>query len=118
MTSEKRRGFSTEESKKKKTRWGAATDKVSMPGLPTALPPNLSRDQLDAYVIHVRVEEIGRKLRMGGYMPREKRSVSPEPIYDDQGKRTNTRDARYRDMFEDMKVALVEKGLRSIPGFR
>lgn len=104
--------------KSRKTRWGAENDKVSIPGLPTALPPNLSKDQLDSYVVHLRVEEIGRTLRMGGYVPREKRSLSPEPIYDDNGKRTNTRDARYRDKLEEKKVALVERALRTIPGFR
>jgi splicing factor 1 len=114
----RRRGFEDQQPKRRKSRWGAENDRVNMPGLPTALPPNLSKDQLDSYVIHLRVEELGRKLRMGTYIPREKRSVSPEPVYDDYGKRTNTRDARYRDKIEDEKVALVERGLRTIPGFR
>jgi splicing factor 1 len=89
-----------------------------MPGLPTALPAGLSAAVLDAYVIHLRVEELSRKLRTGHYLPREKRSVSPDPVYDSAGKRTNTRDARYRDKLEQAKVTLVEHGLRTIPGFR
>lgn len=116
----KRRRFDDEPttSKTTRTRWSARDDKLTVAGLPTALPPNLTQAQMDTYIIHVKVEELGRKLRMGGYVPRERRSVSPEPTYGPDGMRTNTRDQRYRDMVEDEKVALVEEGLRTIPGFR
>ena len=57
----------------RKTRWGPRNEKINIPGLPTALPPNLTKDQIDSYVVHLRVEELSRKLRMGNYVPREKK---------------------------------------------
>ncbi|KAI8894727.1 hypothetical protein BC833DRAFT_603804 [Globomyces pollinis-pini] len=104
--------------KQKGTRWSAEEDKVNIPGLPTSLPSDLSNEQIDNYIIHMRIEELGRRLRMGDYIPLEKRSVSPEPTYGPDGKRNNTRDLRYRKKIEDERHALVETGMRTIMGFR
>lgn len=45
-------------------------------------------------------------------------SVSPPPTFGHDGKRDNTRDLRYKKKFEDERHALVELGMRTIPGFR
>ena len=45
-------------------------------------------------------------------------SPSPEPVYDQDGRRMNTRDQRYRDKLEDMKEAIVDEAFKRIPGFR
>lgn len=40
-----------EKKKRRKSRWGAEeTDKTFIPGLPTVLPTNLSKEQEEAYV--------------------------------------------------------------------
>ena len=46
------------------------------------------------------------------------RSPSPEPVYNSEGKRVNTREARYRKKLEDERHKLVEAAMRSIPNFR
>lgn len=58
--------------KKRRSRWGSEDAKVNIPGLPTVLPSGLAPEQLDAFVIHMRLEEINRKLRDGIYVPSEK----------------------------------------------
>ncbi|CAG8677664.1 7687_t:CDS:2, partial [Paraglomus occultum] len=68
---------------------------------------------------HMRLEEIGRKLRTGDYIPPEReRSVSPEPIYDSQGKRVNTREYRYRKKLEDERHRLIEEAVKRNPDFK
>lgn len=79
----------------------------------------MSKEQLDTYLLHMRLEEIGRKLRLGDYVPPEKeRSPSPEPIYDSQGKRVNTREYRYRKKLEDERHKLIEEAVRKNPDFK
>jgi splicing factor 1 len=94
------------------------SEKVNIPGLPTMLPSDLTNDQIEHYIILMRIEELGRTLRAGDYVPRIKRSVSPEPTYDNNGKRNNTRELRYRKKYEDERHALVELGMKTIVGFR
>lgn len=36
--------------RKRKSRWGDEEKKVNIPGLPTALPANMSKDQMDQYL--------------------------------------------------------------------
>lgn len=57
--------------RKRRSRWGDASDKVDVAGLPTAVMGNVSQHELDNYAIHVRLEEINRKLRTGDVVPRD-----------------------------------------------
>ncbi|KAJ3414467.1 hypothetical protein HDV05_006560 [Chytridiales sp. JEL 0842] len=105
--------------KKRRSRWGEEQSKVLIPGMPTVLPKNLSQTQVDELMIHMRLEEIARKLRLNEIVPAEKdRSPSPEPVYGADGKRVNTREFRYRKKLEDERHKLVEEGLKKIPGFK
>lgn len=80
---------------------------------------NVSQSELDHYAIHVRLEEINKKLSSGDVVPPERmRSPSPPPTYDAQGRRTNTRDIRYRKRLEDERMRLVDKALKADPNFR
>ncbi|KAJ3196731.1 hypothetical protein HK101_007963 [Irineochytrium annulatum] len=107
------------DSRKRKSRWGAEDTKVVLPGIPTVLPKGLTPQQTDEFLIQLRLDEIGRKLRTGDIIPPEReRSPSPEPIYGADGKRTNTRDVRYRKKLEDERHQIVRDALRRIPGFR
>ncbi|KAG0167969.1 hypothetical protein DFQ30_005438 [Apophysomyces sp. BC1015] len=108
----------SERRRKRRSRWGDEDSKVNTPGLPTALP-KLSKEQTDRYVLQIRLGEIDRKLRTGDYVPPEReRSPSPEPVYDAQGKRVNTREARYRKRLEDERHKLIDNAIRTIPGYR
>ncbi|KAH9989010.1 hypothetical protein BJV77DRAFT_1061314 [Russula vinacea] len=105
-------------SRKKRSRWGDA--KTDIPGLPTAISAaGVSQAQLDNYAIHLRLEEINRKLRLNDFIPPEReRSPSPPPTYDAHGRRTNTREVRYRKKLEDERIRLVDRAMKNDPNFR
>ena len=46
------------------------------------------------------------------------RSTSPPPTYDGQGRRTNTREVRYRKKLEDERIRLVDRAFKNDPNFR
>ncbi len=104
--------------KKRRSRWG--DEKPAMSGVTTAITAtNVSQTDLDNYAAKVRLEEINRKLTSGDIVPPDReRSPSPPPIYDGQGRRTNTREVRYRKKLEEERAALVEKTIRSDPNFK
>ena len=57
--------------RKRRSRWGDA--KTEIPGLPTAISANgVSQVHLDNYAIHLRLEEINRKLRLNDFVPPER----------------------------------------------
>jgi splicing factor 1 len=55
--------------RKRRSRWGDATERVEVPGMPVAVMGKVSQTELDNYAIHVRLEEINRKLRTGDVVP-------------------------------------------------
>lgn len=62
---------SAADTRKKRSRWGDA--KTDIPGLPTAISAaGVSQAQLDNYAIHLRLEEINRKLRLNDFIPPER----------------------------------------------
>ncbi|KAH8100910.1 hypothetical protein BXZ70DRAFT_936468 [Cristinia sonorae] len=104
--------------RKRRSRWGDV--KTEIPGLPTAISANgVSQAHLDNYAIHLRLEEINRKLRLNDFVPPEReRSPSPPPTYDAHGRRTNTREVRYRKKLEDERIRLVDRAMKNDPNFR
>lgn len=120
--------------RKRRSRWGDV--KTEIPGLPTAISAaGVSQTQLDNYAIHLRLEEINRKLRLNDFIPPERersfinlfvdsslishhRSPSPPPTYDGHGRRTNTREVRYRKKLEDERMRLVDRAMKNDPNFR
>jgi splicing factor 1 len=83
------------------------------------------------------LEEINRKLRLNDFIPPEReryvldadasilvhiltyhRSASPPPTYDAHGRRTNTREVRYRKKLEDERIRLVDRAMKNDPNFR
>ena len=81
------------------------------------------------------MEEINRKLRLNDFIPPERersvrhsicshilnkifRSPSPPPTYDAHGRRTNTREVRYRKKLEDERIKLVDRAMKNDPNFR
>ena len=105
--------------RKRRSRWGDESTKVEVPGMPVALGGNVSQSELDNYAIHVRLEEINRKLRTGDFIPPPgQRSPSPPPQYDAYGRRTNTVDLRYRKKLEDERIRLIDRAMKADPNFR
>ncbi|KAI9270919.1 hypothetical protein EDC94DRAFT_555147 [Helicostylum pulchrum] len=106
-----------ERKRKRKSRWGDE-QKVIMPGLPTSVS-KLSKEQSEKYLLQIRLEELSRKLRIGDFTPTERtRSPSPEPVYNADGKRINTREARIKKKLEDERHRLMELAIKTIPNFR
>lgn len=102
--------------RKRRSRWGE--EKTNL-GVATALGANVSQSELERYAVNVRLEEIARKLQSGDIIPPEReRSPSPPPTYDGQGRRTNTREVRYRKKLEDERVRLIDKQLKLDPNFK
>ena len=57
--------------RKKRNRWGDATENkaAGLMGLPTAIVANMTSEQLEAYTLHLRIEEISQKLRIDDVVP-------------------------------------------------
>lgn len=88
-------------------------------GLNTAITAPMTSEQVEAYALHVRIEEITQKLRIDDIVPadRDSRSASPEPQYDASGIRVNTRHRRHRERLEDERYALIQVALHIIPNY-
>jgi splicing factor 1 len=57
--------------RKKRNRWGDATENkaAGLMGLPTAIVANMTSEQLEAYTLHLRIEEITQKLKIDDVVP-------------------------------------------------
>jgi splicing factor 1 len=111
-------------SRKRKNRWGAEASAkqnkiLGLMGLATALTGIMTPEQIEAYALQLRIEEITQKMKINDVVPANReRSRSPPPTYDNMGRRTNTREVRYRKKLEDERHRLVEKAMRFIPEFK
>lgn len=105
--------------RKRRSRWGDANERVDVSGLPVNIMGKVSTTELDSYAIHVRLEEIARKLRTGDVVPPDgQRSPSPPPKFDAYGRRSNTREVRYREKLEEERKRLVDRAMKNDPNFR
>lgn len=69
--------------RKKRNRWGDATENkaAGLMGLPTAIMANMTSEQLEAYTLHLRIEEISQKLRIDDVVPADgDRYVTTTPL--------------------------------------
>ena len=57
--------------RKKRNRWGDAAENkaAGLMGLPTAITGSMTTEQLEAYTVHLRIEEISQKLRINDVVP-------------------------------------------------
>ena len=57
--------------RKKKNRWGESTENkaAGLMGLPTAIYASMTSEQLEAYTLHLRIEEISQKIRINDVVP-------------------------------------------------
>ncbi|KAL8867937.1 MAG: hypothetical protein Q9174_005332, partial [Haloplaca sp. 1 TL-2023] len=109
-----------EKRRKKRNRWGDAAENkaAGLMGLPTMIKANMTNEQLEAYTLHLRIQEISEKLRINDVVPADgDRSPSPPPQYDNFGRRVNTREYRYRKRLEDERHKQIEKAMKIIPDY-
>jgi splicing factor 1 len=109
-----------ERRRKKRNRWGDAAENkaAGLMGLPTMIKANMTNEQLEAYTLHLRIQEISEKLRINDVVPADgDRSPSPPPQYDNSGKRVNTREYRYRKRLEDERHKQIELAMKIIPNY-
>ncbi|KAJ1907098.1 hypothetical protein LPJ81_000974 [Coemansia sp. IMI 209127] len=105
-----------ERKRRRKNRWGA---KDMTAAAPAALTGAMSKEQIENYAAVLRIDEITRRLKSGDVVPPDgQRSPSPPPKYNSEGKRTNTREHRYRRKLEEERMRLVEEQLRRNPDYR
>ena len=71
-------------------------------------------------LVRVRLEEIQYALttKQLGLTTNRERSPSPEPVYDKDGKRVNTRDARAVEHYNKERQRLLEQALSVCPSFK
>ena len=91
-----------------------------LPGLPTILPSGLTAEQVDCYLVTVRIEEISLRLRTNDVLPPadRPRSPSPPPEYGPDGRRTNLRQQRYIKKLEHERTGLIDVAIKRIPGYQ
>ena len=60
-----------EKRRKKRNRWGDAAENkaAGLMGLPTMIKANMTSEQLEAYTLHLRIQEISEKLRINDVVP-------------------------------------------------
>ncbi|CCH58182.1 hypothetical protein TBLA_0A03840 [Henningerozyma blattae CBS 6284] len=103
--------------------WGKSNDINQLePGLqilPCRINGALTPEQLSAYQAMFRIQEITQILLNDNLEPPRSftRSGSPPPVYDSKGKRTNSREQRYKKKLEEERHRLVELALKIIPHF-
>ncbi|KWU43984.1 eukaryotic type KH-domain (KH-domain type I) [Rhodotorula sp. JG-1b] len=101
--------------RKRKSRWGDKQDAA----MPVAITGGVQEKDLESYALNLRLDEIGRSLKTGNVVPPDHlRSPSPPPTYDSHGRRTNTREVRYRKKLEDERMRLVERQIKLDPNYR
>uniref|UniRef100_A0A7E4VAA1 Branchpoint-bridging protein n=1 Tax=Panagrellus redivivus TaxID=6233 RepID=A0A7E4VAA1_PANRE len=101
----------------RRSRW--STTKAFVPGMPTILPSEMSDTDRQVYLLTMEVEEATRRLRMNEFVaPEHERSPSPEPIYDPNGKRLNTREVRKRQELEQKRHENIKSILALAPDYK
>ncbi|BGP32778.1 hypothetical protein JCM10296v2_004562 [Rhodotorula toruloides] len=101
--------------RKRKSRWGDKSDAA----VPVAITGGVQEKDLETYAVQLRLDEIQRALRTGQVVPPDgARSPSPPPTYDSHGRRTNTREVRYRKRLEDERMRLIDRQIKLDPNFR
>lgn len=60
-----------ERRRKKRNRWGDASENkaAGLMGLPTLIKSNMTTEQIEAYTLHLRIQEISEKLRINDVVP-------------------------------------------------
>lgn len=87
--------------------------------LPKVIGGPLTLEQLSIYQYIFRIREISSKLKQPNLeIPQTRnRSPSPPPVYDSEGKRTNTREQIYKKKLLNERFKLIEVVSKFMPGY-
>lgn len=93
---------------------------VQSPQWPTVITGALSLEQMKAYQVIYRIKELTAMIRSNQVLPQgsNARSPSPPPVYDDHGRRTNTREQRYKRRLIDERTKLVDIAYNVVPDYQ
>ncbi|CAD8173594.1 unnamed protein product [Paramecium octaurelia] len=97
------------------TRWGPEYEKTFQPPSLNCIPPDLSIDDLEYIIRLYCLDDINQKLQQpidSKMDDPDLRSPSPEPVYDQHGKRVNTREVRRKENFQRIKCSLTEECIK------
>ncbi|KAL4493499.1 hypothetical protein ABPG72_007507 [Tetrahymena utriculariae] len=101
-------------------RWGPEYEKTFHPPPLNCIPQTINDDDLEYIIRLYRLDEIQNKM-INKIQTLEDdidcRSPSPDPIYNEQGKRINTRDYREQESLQKEKYNLIEEAMRINPAF-
>lgn len=105
--------------KKKKSRWGGEKDGALVSTASTLQGLTTQK----TFLLRLQIDEINRKLLTVKYDAKIKendpnRSPSPEPVYDSNGKRINTREVRMKKDLELEKQKLLEELVKLNPSLK
>jgi splicing factor 1 len=70
---------------------------------------------------HAKLMDINQRIQAGDFddrRPENERSPSPEPVYDSEGVRQNTRDVRNRERLYHQRSEIIEFLMKRCPGFK
>eukprot|EP01018_Ginkgo_biloba_P016462 Gb_41039 [translate_table: standard] len=109
--------------KKRKSRWAADEPKLSMLGqiqLPDFVKELTGRIDPDPEVqaLNIMLLGINKRLQTGQVFEDGPRSPSPEPTYDDNGIRINTREYRAREKLTCKRQDIIAQLIRKNPSFQ
>ncbi|KAM3146868.1 hypothetical protein pb186bvf_001022 [Paramecium bursaria] len=93
-------------------RWGPEYEKTFQPPSLNNIPPDLCVDDLEYIIRLYCLDDINAKLDQNIDVKMDDpdlRSPSPEPIYDQHGKRVNTREVRRKENYQRVKCSLIEE---------
>ena len=73
-----------------------------------------------AKALHEELAEVNKKILSNtvAFVPEHERSPSPEPVYDSNGLRLNTREIRAKDKLMQKRSDLIEELIKADPGYR
>lgn len=102
-----------------RSKWGEEWEKTFHPPPLNRIPPHLSLEEVEYLIRLHRLDDLNKK-QQTGFMEvpdPEIRSPSPEPIYDQMGKRINTLEQRIKNEMIMEKNTLIEECQRMNIGF-
>lgn len=105
----------------KRSRWNAPGTKAFIPGVPHLIPSGIDKECMEALLVRVRIEELTHSINTGQLGlddPTIRRSPSPPPKYDSQGKRTNTREQRTKEKLTLERQSLIQIATKLNPAFK
>lgn len=101
-------------------RWGPEFEKTFHPPLLNFIPHTITDDDMEYLIRLYRLDEIQYKLSnkcTNVIDDQDCRSPSPPPIYNENGKRINTRDVREAESIQKERFSLIEEAMRIQPTF-